>query len=201
MWIFEVSVTIVFMTDLVLNFNTAFLADNYWVVSRQRIAANYLRGWFWIDMPSSIPVELIGLVLEDTGNLTMLRFLRMFRLLRMLRMLKVVEMVDRLTTAIEDRCAVRSPRQCPSFAIPLLYRAPHALAHRSLIHALTRQAPPPDSGPAGAPTQVRRQPAVSAHPQDAPLAHVPHPPPRLRLVRRLNDERSMGGRDVLAAGV
>ena len=58
-------------------------------------------------MPSSVPVELIELVLEDTGNLKMLRFLRMFRLLRMLRMLKVVEMMDRLTTAIEDR---RAPR-------------------------------------------------------------------------------------------
>ena len=42
-WIFEVAVTVVFMTDMVLNFNTAFLEDNYWVVSRKRIAANYLK--------------------------------------------------------------------------------------------------------------------------------------------------------------
>ena len=42
-WIFEVAVTLVFMADMVLNFNTAFLEDNYWVVSRKRIAVNYLK--------------------------------------------------------------------------------------------------------------------------------------------------------------
>jgi hypothetical protein len=49
-------------------------------------------GWFWIDAPSSLPVELITFFVnseEGTSHLSLLRFLRMFRLLRLLRLLKV----------------------------------------------------------------------------------------------------------------
>ena len=40
---------------------------------------------FWVDAPSSVPVELISLFIGDTGSLGLLRFLRMFRLLRLLK--------------------------------------------------------------------------------------------------------------------
>ena len=47
-------------------------------------------GWFWIDAPSSLPVELLTLMMDGTSSqLSLLRFLRMFRLLRLLRLLKV----------------------------------------------------------------------------------------------------------------
>ena len=95
------------MVDLVLNFRTAYQEDDRWIVSRSRIATHYLRGWFWIDMPASIPVELIELAAQaDNDTLSLLRFLRMFRLLRMLKMLKVVVLVNKITTWIEDRYGV-----------------------------------------------------------------------------------------------
>ena len=53
-WYLEVCITLLFLVDLVLNFNTAFEEADYWVVSRPRIALNYLKGWFWIDAPSSV---------------------------------------------------------------------------------------------------------------------------------------------------
>lgn len=56
-----------------------------------------LQGWFWIDAPSSIPIELIGLLYPgDTSNLASLRFLRLFRLLRLLRLVKVGEAIASL---------------------------------------------------------------------------------------------------------
>ena len=90
MFIFEQIVTFSFLTDVCFNFNTAFLEDERWIIDRGKIAQNYLKGWFWIDAPSSVPVELIDVLLEgDNGNLGMLRFLRLFRLLRLLKLLKV----------------------------------------------------------------------------------------------------------------
>jgi hypothetical protein len=91
-WAFELLLSIFFIIDLILNFNTAYQEEDRWIVSRPRIAMNYFRGWFWIDAPSCVPVELIDLYFEESAkgsNLRMLRFLRMFRLLRLLRMLKV----------------------------------------------------------------------------------------------------------------
>ena len=107
MWSFEVGLTLVFMVDVLFNFNTAYLEDSMWVIDRRLIAKNYLRGWFWIDAPSSTPVELLDLVVSgESGSLEVLRFLRMFRLLRMLRMLKVAAMMDAFQTRIEDRYGV-----------------------------------------------------------------------------------------------
>jgi len=97
MFIFEQCVTFVFITDVLFNFNTAYLDDTRWVISRPRIAVTYLQGWFWIDVPSSVPVELIDIFVEgDNDHLAMLRFLRLFRLLRLLRLLKVGEYIAAL---------------------------------------------------------------------------------------------------------
>ena len=96
MFIFEQIVTLSFLTDVCFNFNTAYMDDEeQWVLDRGKIAAKYMSGWFWIDAPSSVPVELIDMFMEgDSSQLGMLRFLRLFRLLRLLRLLKV-----RATTA------------------------------------------------------------------------------------------------------
>ena len=89
-WWVEQFVTAVFILDVMVNFNTAYLEDERWVIDRQRIAVRYLQGWFWIDVPSSIPIELVDYFLEgDSSTLGLLRFLRLFRLLRLLRLLKV----------------------------------------------------------------------------------------------------------------
>ena len=97
MFILEQIITVFFMVDVGFNFNTAYMDDERWVISRPKIATKYFQGWFWIDAPSSVPVELIDLLLEgDNDSLGMLRFLRLFRLLRLLRLLKVGEYVAAL---------------------------------------------------------------------------------------------------------
>jgi len=110
MWLFEVCVTLLFLTDLAFNFNTAYLEGPNWVIDRGMIAGNYMGSWFLIDALSSFPVELVDLyyvhVAEDGGEpstgMKALRALRMVRLLRMLRLLKVQQYIDEL----EDRLGV-----------------------------------------------------------------------------------------------
>ena len=92
MWDLEVFISLFFTMDVCFNFNTAYPLDDKWVISRRRIVTKYLSGWFWIDMPSSLPVEVMTAFApegSDNSHLSLLRFLRLFRLLRLLRLLKV----------------------------------------------------------------------------------------------------------------
>ena len=42
-WIFEASMSIVFIADLILSFNTAYLEDGEWVLSHQKIISRFER--------------------------------------------------------------------------------------------------------------------------------------------------------------
>ena len=98
-WYFEVFVSLAFLTDLFITFRTAFDEDGEWVLDSGRIAQHYLRGWFWIDAPSSIPVELLEVAIPSdwsTSHLEVLRVLRLFRLIRLLRLLKLDDYIAKL---------------------------------------------------------------------------------------------------------
>ena len=98
--LFEQTQSMIFFIDVIFNFNTAYPEGDHWVVSRGAIAARYMQGWFWIDFPSCIPVELVdSLIAGEQSELGMLRFLRLFRLLRLLKLLRLAAIVAEL----EDR--------------------------------------------------------------------------------------------------
>ena len=106
LWSFEALSSILFVTDLVLNFRTGFFEEGQLVVDPRRIAIRYCSAWFWIDAPSSLPVELIEVALPPNegsarSHLTLLRFLRVFRLVRLLRLLKISTYVARLEDAFD----------------------------------------------------------------------------------------------------
>lgn len=105
-------VTILFIIDLSLNFNTAYPEGTHYVIHRGMIARNYVSGWFWIDLASSFPFEefsdwlehLLGTPGSDEGaahsaSLKLLRALRLFRLMRLLKLLKLQQYID----TIEDK--------------------------------------------------------------------------------------------------
>jgi len=107
---FELGVQTIFILDVVLNFNTAFLNSERWIIHRPSIARNYLRGWFWIDAPASLPLlEIYSMVISRVEltqddrptreQMMLLRAFRLFRLLRLLKMLKFGEAVRTLEYA------------------------------------------------------------------------------------------------------
>ena len=109
-WILEVFVSIAFIIDIFLTFNTAFQVGDQLLLERSLIRSHYCRGWFFIDVLSSIPLEILDAALimtatyndEDTAvnNLRVLRALRLVRLLRLLRLLKVQKYVNLLEDAL-----------------------------------------------------------------------------------------------------
>ncbi len=133
MWILDAFIDLFFVSDLLLNFITAtYIIDrrtNEEILSRNLriIARNYLRGWFTIDLLSSVPIHSIlslifngcnGEVRGDSGPtggaslIKLVRILRLVKLLKVLRVLKLKQRLDELT----DSLAVNVDLGCASLA-------------------------------------------------------------------------------------
>lgn len=101
MWWFELIMSFCFLADLAFSFRTAYWHEGAWITDRKKIKDSYLGGWFWIDAPSSLPLELLDLIPGDTSELGFLRFLRMFRLLRLLKLLKLDQLIEQIEEQLE----------------------------------------------------------------------------------------------------
>lgn len=90
----------IFLNDMVLQFMMSFPEDREgttrWVRDRSKIVWHYLIGWFWLDLLSLLPLDLIAEVATKAhkgklgwlGGLKVLRLLRLFRLMKMGRLVK-----------------------------------------------------------------------------------------------------------------
>ncbi|KAH8081696.1 hypothetical protein JL720_8819 [Aureococcus anophagefferens] len=106
-------VDLVFLGDILVNFNTAFLdKDNCeWVLSRPRIGAKYvLSPWFFIDVVAIVPFELFGLARNDAAatSVRLLRLLKIVRLLRLLRVLKLLRLLGKYATRLKVSYRMRA---------------------------------------------------------------------------------------------
>ena len=107
-WCVEVAVSFVFIADMIINFNTAYSDGDLFILNRSIICANYMRGWFVLDLTSAFPFELVDWILvviaesstssSSPGSLKALRALRLIRIMRLLRLMKLQTYID----AIED---------------------------------------------------------------------------------------------------
>lgn len=85
---------IIFVLDIIFTFFTPYLKNQRWVKSHKKISLRYLKVWFWLDLLSIIPMDLIlkrdtkaaEIVVSITG---MPKIYRMFRLLKFIRVIKI----------------------------------------------------------------------------------------------------------------
>ncbi len=87
-------INICFFTDIIINFLTPVINDRGIVDSDLKTIRNkYLKGWFYIDVVASLPLEFIILFFPyaSVEQLQMLALLKMPRLLRIGRILKFLE--------------------------------------------------------------------------------------------------------------
>ena len=100
------SVDLVFICDLILQFNLSYrdeLKGGQLIKSRKAIARRYLRGWFSVDFVSVIPFELLPV----PPSFKMMRLIRLLRLLKLARVLKASRMLARYETVIDLTYAQR----------------------------------------------------------------------------------------------
>jgi hyperpolarization activated cyclic nucleotide-gated potassium channel 2 len=105
-YMFEYILTLIFIVDIGVNFNTGFYLRGEFISNRNKIAINYLKFWFWIDFIATFPYDLtIDLatgkdnhddIVTDTPQL-----LRIFKGMRFLRMLKLMRLVKIRTILIK----------------------------------------------------------------------------------------------------
>ena len=103
----EIFIDVVFLIDIVLNFNTAVVRDSILIIDKKAIASKYAKRWLAIDAASSVPWEVIFLIIEasngsqsngadgsDLGTLGALKVLKVPKLLRLGRVFKILERVQ-----------------------------------------------------------------------------------------------------------
>jgi hypothetical protein len=90
----EISIDILFFIDVFYNFRTAYVdAQGNTISDGKKIAGNYLKTWFAIDLLASIPFEYVAVMLgiDVSERITLLAFLKTPRLLRLGRVLRFFE--------------------------------------------------------------------------------------------------------------
>ena len=91
MWYFEVTVDMLFIFDIVLNFRTGYQerdGSQLPQMNPKKVAKNYAQSWLFLDCVSGIPFDLLD-VGGDTKSLKLLKSARLIKLLKIVRLLKV----------------------------------------------------------------------------------------------------------------
>ena len=108
-WWFELSVDASFLLDVVFNFFTAFSEGEardhevpVMVYSPRRIAVNYLTGWCFVDVTSSLPWELIISGLSSLRAAKVLKLGRVLKVAKMLRFSKIMRFSQERATELEE---------------------------------------------------------------------------------------------------
>ena len=55
----DLFVDLMFIADIVVNFCTTFVENGEAVSDKQKIAVNYIKGWFLIDTIAAVPFDLL----------------------------------------------------------------------------------------------------------------------------------------------
>ncbi|KAJ3415551.1 Potassium voltage-gated channel sub H member 7 [Chytridiales sp. JEL 0842] len=97
MFLINLCVDLVFFIDIFVQFRTPFRDEQSGQVVRDEkaIAKNYAKSWFFLDLISILPIDMIGFNPNGddstkSSNLTQLRLLRFIRLARLLKLLRVL---------------------------------------------------------------------------------------------------------------
>lgn len=90
---FDLLVDISFCLDVVLSFFVGFHNQAGVYENQPRaIAIHYLKGWFTLDLLSSVPFDLIVRSALSGSGLRSIKLLRILRLIRLLKLLRLVRL-------------------------------------------------------------------------------------------------------------
>ncbi|KAG6622695.1 Voltage-gated Ion Channel (VIC) Superfamily [Phytophthora cinnamomi] len=100
------AIDLFFMTDVAVNFISAYEEHGQIEVKLSKIANKYVRSWFLLDFISAFPLYYIQGSYFRIPQLA--RLFRLFRLLRLVRMLTITRILNRLDYALLLRSTVSS---------------------------------------------------------------------------------------------
>jgi Ion transport protein len=81
----------IFTIDILLNFHTAYLHHGEHIYSHRKIARNYIKSWFFIDLLSTFPFGSMSQYFFNKSNTPdSAQFLKLFRVIRLLKVLRAL---------------------------------------------------------------------------------------------------------------
>ena len=88
-------VDFLFLMDILIIFNTAFYDEDFSTIDcRKQISMQYIQSWFFIDVLSIIPFDLIlSASKRSTSMARIMRIGRMYKLVKLTRLLKMLRLV------------------------------------------------------------------------------------------------------------
>ncbi|XP_059149754.1 potassium voltage-gated channel subfamily H member 7-like isoform X2 [Physella acuta] len=89
--IVDLMVDLMFIADILINFRTTYVENGEVVSDQQKIAVNYVKGWFVIDAIAAIPFDLLLFGSGTSDTMTVTGVLKTARLLRLLRVIRRIE--------------------------------------------------------------------------------------------------------------
>eukprot|EP00747_Dinoflagellata_sp_TGD_P125771 gnl/TRDRNA2_/TRDRNA2_174203_c9_seq4.p1 gnl/TRDRNA2_/TRDRNA2_174203_c9~~gnl/TRDRNA2_/TRDRNA2_174203_c9_seq4.p1 ORF type:complete len:655 (+),score=110.58 gnl/TRDRNA2_/TRDRNA2_174203_c9_seq4:111-2075(+) len=97
-------VDLAFMLDMVVQCFLPFPDPDHsehLVTQHHLIIKRYLRGWFWIDFCSVLPIDIYCVIVKSEGpnNVRLIRIVKLLRLIRLLRLAKFQRLMDRWHTS------------------------------------------------------------------------------------------------------
>lgn len=111
---FEIIVNLIFFLDILLTFNTAFYSKGTLVSKKGKIALEYLKMWFWLDLITCFPYDWIveGVFPSSSSSKSktlytapkIIRIIRIIRFLKILRLLRLAKL-KKILIKIEDYIA------------------------------------------------------------------------------------------------
>jgi len=107
----ELVVCAIFMCDIIWNFNTGYIKNSRFISSRRMIAAKYLRGWFCIDVITSLPYDQMSIGSERHGAAnkvgTVLKMLKLLRIARVVKLKRQIKQYSQMAQW-EDNSATKA---------------------------------------------------------------------------------------------
>ncbi|CAD8174104.1 unnamed protein product [Paramecium pentaurelia] len=117
----------IFSFDILINFNTSYQQKGQYIIDRKLIAKHYLMAWFWIDLISTFPFDIIinasteEIIQSDeidetqaqnpqnqqqqsdqlANTFKLLRILKFFRFIKVIRLLRVLKL-KKIFSKFED---------------------------------------------------------------------------------------------------
>ncbi|KAK3288086.1 hypothetical protein CYMTET_4426 [Cymbomonas tetramitiformis] len=107
-----------FVLDIILNFSTAYVdLDGKIRDSFSFVAANYIQGWFLLDVVATIPIDQLitsdGMdALKLSKVLRLARLGKLLRILRLVRLMKVSKSMDQMERSMRHPAILRLLKLC-----------------------------------------------------------------------------------------
>ncbi|XP_053768054.1 voltage-gated delayed rectifier potassium channel KCNH4 [Desmodus rotundus] len=108
----DITVEMLFILDIILNFRTTYVSQSGQVVSAPRsIGLHYLATWFFVDLIAALPFDLLYVF-----NITVTSLVQLLKTVRLLRLLRLLQKLERYS-------------QCSAVVLTLLMSVFALLAH------------------------------------------------------------------------